>query len=175
MGNILLKNYAPIYDIGTVSVDGSGAYPRVVVGKGTMWDTNFGGRIFQISGDSQQYVVASVEDANHLTLTEDYIGAVVDADYTLRPSISLRVRQYNEENVLISWENKVEGWGEILAGADSQTMTVPVKPHPTNAGQAYTERLVLEMKVSDGTGHFRGARLGGVSGYTVLGRRMVGN
>jgi hypothetical protein len=175
MGNILLKNYAPIYDIGTVSVDGSGAHPRVVVGKGTMWDTNFDGRIFQISGDSQQYIVASVEDANHLTLTEDYIGTAVDANHSLSPSTSLRVRQYEEDNVLISWENKWPGWGEILYGADSQTMTVPVKPHPTNAGQAYTERLVLEMKVSDGTGFFRGARQGGVSGYTVLGRRMVQN
>jgi hypothetical protein len=175
MGNVLLKSYAPICSAGTVSVDGDGPSPKAVTGIDTAWDPGWEGRIFQISGDSQQYIVASVEDANHLTLTEDYIGAVADANYTLRPSISLRVRQYEEDNVLISWENKWAGWGEILAGADSQTITVPVKPHPTNAGQAYTERLVLEMKVSDGTGLFRGARLGGIGGYTVLGRRMVGN
>lgn len=67
------------YTTGTVTVTSASA---TVVGSGTAWTTNMAGRWLNVpqtasnttSGDDEWYQIASVADATHLTLTNQYQG-----------------------------------------------------------------------------------------------------
>ncbi|WP_133717077.1 hypothetical protein [Methylocaldum gracile] len=74
------------YSLGTVSVENDS---DIVTGLGVLWlGTLQPGDQFQIAGESDYYLVASVDDFNQLTLTSNYTGSTASGlGYTAGPSV----------------------------------------------------------------------------------------